>query len=271
MTSKVWFITGASSGFGRLWMLGALRRGDRVAAAARDIAPIQEVVEEFGDGVMPLRLDVTDRAAVATAVAAAHKHFGRIDVVVNNAGYGQHGFVEEFSEDEIRAQMNTNFFGAVWVTQAALPYLRRQGSGHILQVTSAGGLVTAPERAIYCASKFALEGLSETLAAEVKPFGIHVTMIEPGYYATGYTAAAKQASAIAAYADVHAEMGRALGQLLGPPGDAATTVEPVLAIVDAAEPPLRLLLGPGMLDLIKSVYRERLDELEAWYPVTSQA
>jgi NAD(P)-dependent dehydrogenase (short-subunit alcohol dehydrogenase family) len=271
MTSKVWFITGASRGFGRHWMLAALRRGDRVAAAARDIGPFKEVGDEFGDAVYPLRLDVTDRTAVVAAVAAVHDHFGRIDVVVNSAGFGAHGFAEEFSENEIRAEMDTNFFGTVWVTQAVLPHLRRQGSGHILQVTSAGGLVTAPERAVYCASKWALEGFTETLAEEVKPFGIRVTIVEPGYYATGYDAAVKQAAPLPAYADLREAMDRARAEMLGPPSDAAGTVEPVLAVVDAAEPPLRLLVGPGMLDLVKSVYRARLEELEAWYPVASEA
>ncbi len=185
-------------------------------------------------------------------------------MVVNNAGYGQHGFVEEYSENEVRAQMETNFFGAVWVTQAALPYLREQRSGHILQVTSAGGLVTAAERAIYSASKFALEGLSEALAQEVKPFGIHVTMIEPGYYATAYDSAAKTADPMPAYADIHTHAGEALDAVLGTPSDPAETVDPVLEIVDAEAPPLRLLIGPGMLDFVTSVYQGRLEEWAKW-------
>jgi NAD(P)-dependent dehydrogenase (short-subunit alcohol dehydrogenase family) len=264
MDSKVWFITGASRGFGWHWALGALRRGDRVAGAARDVASLEEIRGEFGDALLPLELDVTDRAACVAAVAKAHGHFDRVDVVVNNAGYGQHGFVEEFSEGEIRAQMETNFFGAVWVTQAALPYLRQQRSGHILQVTSAGGLVSAPSRGIYCASKFALEGLSETLAGEVKPLGIHVTMIEPGYYATGYDHAAKQADPILDYADIQTQAAQVLAELLGPPSDPADIVAPVLEIVDADEPPLRLLLGPGMLPLVTSVYHDRLDTWAKW-------
>ena len=158
VTSKVWFITGASSGFGREWTLAAIRRGDRVAAAARDNAALEKIDSDFRDAILPLQLDVTDRASAFVAVATAYEHFGRLDVVVNNAGYGQHGFVEELSENDVRAQMETNFFGAVWITQAALPYLRRQRSGHILQVTSAAGLVSVAERAMYSASKFALEG-----------------------------------------------------------------------------------------------------------------
>lgn len=260
MTSRVWFITGASRGFGREWTLGVLRRGGRVAACARDTAPIEEIRDEFGDAVLPLTLDVTDRAAVATAIAATVERFGQIDVVVNNAGYGQYGFVEEVSEDEIRAQMDTNFFGAVWVTQAALPYLRRQRSGHIVQVTSTAGLVTAADVGVYSASKYALEGLSEALAAEVRPLGIHVTMIEPGLYDTGFAAQAKRATAIADYADAHAQANEALGEILGAASDPADTVESLLAIVDAKVPPLRLLMGPGMFSLVKSVYDERIEE-----------
>jgi NAD(P)-dependent dehydrogenase (short-subunit alcohol dehydrogenase family) len=265
MASKVWFITGASRGFGREWALGALRRGDRVAVAARDVAPLQRMRDDFGDAVLPLQLDVTDRAADIDAVAATHDYFGRLDVVVNNAGYGQCGFVEELSEKELRAQMETNFFGAVWVTQAALPYLRQQRSGHILQVTSTGGLVSAPEVASYCASKFALEGLSEAMAEEVRPFGIHVTLVEPGRYATGFDAATTRADAMPAYAHVHEQAAEALAQILGPASDPASTVGPLLAAVDAEAPPLRLLLGPGMLDLVTSVYGGRFEEWKTWY------
>jgi NAD(P)-dependent dehydrogenase (short-subunit alcohol dehydrogenase family) len=261
MASKVWFITGASRGFGRHWALGALRRGDRVAIAARDFAALKEIRDEFGDAALPLKLDVTDRAGVFTAVATAHEYFGRLDVVVNNAGYGQHGFVEEASETDVRTQMETNFFGAVWVIQAALPYFRSQQSGHFLQVTSIGGLLSVAERAIYCASKFALEGLSEGLADEVKSFGIRVTLIEPGYYATGYDAAAKEPDAIPAYTDIHVQTRESLAATLGTPSDPADTVDLILDVVDAEEPPLRLLVGPGAHTLIASIYRDRLDEL----------
>lgn len=129
MESKTWFITGASRGFGHHWALGALRRGDRVAACARNIDGLEKLREDFGKALLPIRLDVTDRSAVSGAVALAHSHFGALDVVVNNAGYGLHGFVEEVSEQQVRAQMETNFFGVLWVTQAVLPYLRRRRRG----------------------------------------------------------------------------------------------------------------------------------------------
>jgi NAD(P)-dependent dehydrogenase (short-subunit alcohol dehydrogenase family) len=262
VASKAWFITGASRGFGRHWALGALRRGDRVAIAARDFGALEEIRDEFGDAALPLKLDITDRAGVFTAVATAYDYFGRLDVVVNNAGYGQHGFVEEASETDVRAQMETNFFGAVWVVQAALPYFRGQRSGHFLQVTSIAGLMSAAERAIYSASKFALEGLSEGLADEVKSLGIRVTLIEPGYYATGYDAAAKEPETMPAYADIHVQTRESLAAIIGTPSDPADTVDRILEVVDAESPPLRLLVGPGTQPLIASVYRDRLAEWE---------
>ena len=140
MSAKVWFITGTSRGFGREWALAALERGDKVAATARALGSLDGLVAAHGDAVLPMQLDVTDRDAAFAAVAEAHAHFGRLDVVVNNAGYGQFGMVEELSEEEARAQIETNLFGALWVTQAALPFLREQGSGHFLQVSSIGGI-----------------------------------------------------------------------------------------------------------------------------------
>ena len=144
MTQKTWFITGTSRGFGREWTEAALDRGDRVAATARDISTLDDLVEKYGEAILPLQLDVTDREADFAAVEAAHRTFGQLDVVVNNAGYGHFGFVEELTEDEIRAQMETNLFGALWVTQAALPILRSQGSGHIIHVSSIGGISAFP-------------------------------------------------------------------------------------------------------------------------------
>ena len=167
MAEKVWFITGTSRGFGREWAIAALERGDKVAATARDTTSLDDLTAKYGDAILPLQLDVTDRAADFAAVKQAHEHFGRLDVVVNNAGYGQFGFVEEVSEQDARDQIETNVFGALWVTQAALPYLRAQGSGHIIQVSSIGGIVAFPNVGIYHASKWALEGFSQSLAQEV--------------------------------------------------------------------------------------------------------
>ena len=146
MANKTWFITGTSRGFGREWTKAALERGDRVAATARDTSTLDDLKAEHGDALLPLTLDVTDREAAFGAVKQAHEHFGRLDIVVNNAGYGHFGMVEEISEQEARAQIETNLFGALWVTQAALPFLREQGSGHIVQVSSIGGHLGVPER-----------------------------------------------------------------------------------------------------------------------------
>jgi NAD(P)-dependent dehydrogenase (short-subunit alcohol dehydrogenase family) len=164
---KTWFITGTSRGFGREWAIAALERGDKVAAAARDISALDDLVAKYGDAIAPAALDVTDRDADFAAVRRAHERFGRLDVVVNNAGYGQFGMVEEISEAEIRAQLETNLLGALWITQAALPYLRGQGSGHILQVSSIGGISAFMNTGAYHASKWALEGMSQSLAQEV--------------------------------------------------------------------------------------------------------
>ena len=203
MSSKTWFITGTSRGFGREWALAALDRGDSVVATAREASSVDALVAAYGDAVLPIALDVTDRDAVFAAVARAHDHFGRLDVVVNNAGYGQFGMVEELSEAESREQIETNLFGALWVTQAALPYLRAQGSGHFLQVSSIGGISAFPTVGIYHASKWALEGLSQSLAQEVAGFGIKVTLIEPGGYSTDWGgASAKHATALPAYDEV---------------------------------------------------------------------
>jgi NAD(P)-dependent dehydrogenase (short-subunit alcohol dehydrogenase family) len=185
--AKTWFITGASRGFGREWSIAALERGDTVAATARDTTSLDDLVARFGDKILPIQLDVNDRDAVFAAVQQAHDHFGGLDVVVNNAGYGQFGMIEEISEAEARAQFDTNLFGALFVTQAALPYLRAQGSGHILQVSSIGGISAFPNIGMYHASKWALEGMSQALAQEVADFGIKVTLIEPAGYSTDWS------------------------------------------------------------------------------------
>lgn len=159
--SKVWFITGSSKGFGRIWAEAALERGDKVAATARDASTLEELTEKYGDNVLALELDVQDEAADRAAVKEAHEKFGRLDVVVNNAGYGLFGMVEEVSAEQARDQIETNLFGALWVTQAAIPIMREQGSGHVIQVSSIGGVTAFPEVGLYHASKWGLEGFSQ--------------------------------------------------------------------------------------------------------------
>lgn len=269
---KVWFITGTSRGFGRAWAEAALERGDRVAATARDVASLDDLVEKYGDRLFPVQLDVTDREADFAAVRAAHEKFGRLDVVVNNAGYGHFGFIEEVTEEEARAQLETNVFGALWVTQAALPFLRAQGSGHIIQVSSIGGITAFPLVGIYNASKWALEGFSQALAQEVASFGIHVTLVEPAAFATDWAGSSSKHSAESAdYADVHSAVAESRKQRNSTPGDAEASAAAILKVVDAQEPPLRVFFGSGPLALAKADYAERIATWEEWQPVAELA
>ncbi len=270
---KVWFITGASRGFGRVWAKAALRRGDHVAATARNADALAGLVDEFGDAVLPLALDVTDREAAFAAVAAAHAHFGHLDVVINNAGYGHFGFVEEVTEAEMRAQLETNVFGALWVTQAALPILRAQSSGHILQVSSIGGITAYPLLSAYHASKWALEGLSQSLAQEVAPFGMHVTLIEPGPFGTDWGGASAIHSApLADYADIHAQVMEArTKRVSATSASPESTAGAILAIVDAPEPPLRLFLGAAPFATAVADYGSRLQSWAQWQHVSASA
>jgi NAD(P)-dependent dehydrogenase (short-subunit alcohol dehydrogenase family) len=262
---KTWFITGASRGFGREWSIAALERGDTVAATARDPKTLDDLVAQFGDHVLPIQLDVNDRNAVLAAVQQAHDHFGGLDVVVNNAGYGQFGMVEEVSEAEARAQFDTNVFGALFVTQAALPHLRAQGSGHILQVSSIGGISAFPNIGIYNASKWALEGFSQSLAAEVADFGIKVTIIEPGAYSTDWGAAsARHATANPAYDAYREKAAEQRKARAGKPGDPVATRDAVLQLVDAENPPLRVFFGDGPLGIATRDYEQRLATWREW-------
>jgi NAD(P)-dependent dehydrogenase (short-subunit alcohol dehydrogenase family) len=270
--SKTWFITGASRGFGREWAIAALERGDTVAATARDTATLDDLVQQFGDKILPLQLDVTDRDAVLAAVDAAHDRFGALDVVVNNAGYGQFGMVEEISEAEARAQFDTNVFGALFVTQAVLPYLRAQGSGRILQVSSIGGISAFPNIGIYNASKWALEAFSQSLAAEVADFGITVTIIEPGAYSTDWGgASAKHATANPAYDAFREKAAEQRQARAGNPGDPVATRAAVLQVVDAENPPLRIFLGEAPLAIATKDYESRLATWREWEPVSIAA
>jgi NAD(P)-dependent dehydrogenase (short-subunit alcohol dehydrogenase family) len=265
---KTWFITGASRGFGREWALAALERGDRVAATARDLTALDDLVERFGDSLVPLRLDVTDREADFAAVAQAHARLGRLDVVVNNAGYGQFGAIEEISEAELREQMETNLFGAFWVTQAALPFLREQGSGHILQVSSIGGITAFADVGAYHASKWALEGFSQALAQEVAPFGIHVTLIEPTGFSTDWAGpSARHATPLPAYEPMREAATRARATRTPVKGDPRASAAAVLEIVDAPNPPLRAFFGAGNLAVAEAEYARRLDTWREWEPV----
>lgn len=272
MSEKVWFITGTSRGFGREWAIAALDRGDRVAATARNADSLIELVQKYGDAVLPIALDVTDKDAAIAAVGRAHEHFGRLDVVINNAGYGHFGFVEEITEEEARAQMETNFFGALWVTQAALPFLRAQGSGHIIQVSSIGGISAFPLVGIYHASKWALEGLSQALAQEVSGFGINVTLVEPGGFSTDWSGSSSKTSApIADYEELHEVVAAARKARFTAPGDPIATRSAILKVVDADRPPLRIFFGESPLGIAKADYAGRIALWEEWNDVSVEA
>ena len=268
--AKTIFITGASKGFGKIWAEAFLKRGDKVVATARDINSLKGLVDSFGDAVLPLQLDVTDRNASFEAVNKAKQHFGQIDVLINNAGFGLFGAIEETSEAEARQQMETNLFGLLWVTQAVLPIMRAQKSGHIIQVSSVLGVATLPVLGLYNASKFAVEGLTETLAAEVKDFGIKVSLIEPNGYETDWGgSSAVHSQSIDAYDGVKkAFRESSSADIYGKP---EATVEAVLKLIDAENPPLRLFLGKVAYPWVKQVYESRLTEWETWKEVSAAA
>jgi NAD(P)-dependent dehydrogenase (short-subunit alcohol dehydrogenase family) len=268
--AKTWFITGASKGFGREWTEAALERGDKVAATARKVETLDALVETYGDAVLPIQLDVTERDADFEAVKQAADHFGQLDVVVNNAGYGHFGAIEELSEEDVRSQLETNFFGALWVTQAALPILRAQHSGHIIQVSSIGGITAFPTVGAYHASKWALEGFSQALAQEVADFGIKVTLIEPGGFSTDWAGpSAKHSDENPAYSSIREARGRARAG--SPPGDPEASRSAILKVVDADQPPLRIFFGKVPLGIATADYESRLTTWNEWQPVSVEA
>ncbi|RXZ72017.1 SDR family oxidoreductase [Agromyces albus] len=267
--TKVWFVTGSSKGFGRAFVEAALSRGDQVAATARDTDSLADLTEEYGDAVLPLALDVTDTDQVNAAIGAAHEKFGRLDVVINNAGYGLFGAAEEVSLQQVRDQMETNFFGAIAVTNAVLPILREQGSGHIIQISSVGGVTTFPTLSAYNASKWALEGYSESLAQELAGFGVNVTIVEPGGFDTDWGgASATRATPMPQYQPIHDALAKAFAGGVPKPlgfGNA------ILKIVDSEQPPLRVFFGEMPLQMLPGVYQQRLDTWNEWAAVSREA
>jgi NAD(P)-dependent dehydrogenase (short-subunit alcohol dehydrogenase family) len=271
--NKTWFITGASRGFGREFALAALKRGDQVAATARDVSTLQGLHDTF-PGLLPLTLDVTDADAVRDRVAEAEAHFGRLDVVVNNAGYGHFGAVEESTDAELRDQLEANLLGPHRVAQAALPGMRERGTGHIIQISSIGGVIAVPNMGAYCASKWALEALSESLAAEVARYGVHVTLVEPGGYETDWAgSSARRSSPLPAYDAMREETAARRGTSV--PGDPAAAAQALLEVVDAEEPPLRVLFGAlfgtSVTEIARGAYDRRLKEWAAWEDLTARA
>lgn len=270
-THKVWFITGSSRGFGRVWTEAALKRGDKVAATARTLESIAGLKERYKDNVLTLAVDVTKPEQVRKAVAEAHAHFGRLDIVLNNAGYSLVGTIEEAKAEDVKAMYETNVFGALTVIQAALPLLRRQGYGHIMGVSSNLGHVVLPVIGYYCSTKWAFEAIHESLAAEVKAFGIKVTIIEPGAYATefGSPESLKFSDSLEVYADFKASFINNLKNLER--GNPQATPGALFQVADSENPPLRFFLGSHNLPWVKTAYAERLAEWEAWAPVSNAA
>ncbi|GAA3668278.1 SDR family NAD(P)-dependent oxidoreductase [Nonomuraea antimicrobica] len=273
--SKVWFVTGSSRGLGRNFVEAALSRGDKVAATARTTASLDELVVAYGKAVLPLELDVTDKAAVFESVKRAREHYGRLDIIVNNAGYAQVGAIEELTEQDLRDQLETNLFGAMWVIQAALPYLREQGAGHIIQLSSAAGLMAMPLSGAYSASKWALEALNESLAQEAADFGVKVTVIEPGGFATrsGKNPDPLDNGHMSEPNPVYDGLRQRIAAFAGkqPAGDPAAAAQALLKIVDFDNPPLRVLFGQGFYPMLQQVYTDRLKTWADWQDLSAQA
>ena len=276
MSDRIWFITGASRGFGRSFTRAALSAGDRVAATARDTSALDDLVAEHRDAILPIQLDVTDREAAFAAIRQAHDRLGRLDVVVNNAGYGVSGAIEELTEDQARRQIDVNLLGALWVTRAALPILREQGSGWIVQVSSIGGLAAFPLTGIYHASKWGMEGFSETLRQEVAPFGIKVLMVEPSGFRTDWAGSSMdRAAPIGAYEQIEAIAERRAAQQEenngSQPGNPDLAARALLDTLDRDDPPFRLLLGNVAYDVAVDRYQSRLQEFRAGEQVARNA
>jgi NAD(P)-dependent dehydrogenase (short-subunit alcohol dehydrogenase family) len=272
--SKTWLITGSSRGFGRELAKAVLENGDNLVATARRPEQLGELVDRYGERVRAVALDVTDAAAARAAVRTAVDEFGRLDVVVNNAGYANSAPIEEITEDDFRAQLEANLFGVVNVTRAALPVLRAQRSGHIVQFSSVGGRVGgSPGMGAYQTAKFAVEGFSEVLNAEVKPLGIKVLIVEPGAFRTEWsTTSMVRAEVGPDYEQTVGEMNRMREATAASwPGDPVRAAKIIVDVVALAEPPLRLLLGAGAVATAERSSRERAEEAATWAGLSRSA
>ncbi|GIJ75872.1 NADP-dependent 3-hydroxy acid dehydrogenase YdfG [Micromonospora phaseoli] len=267
---RVWFITGATRGLGRAVTEAALATGDRVIGVARDVGPLTELAGRYPDTLVSLPLDVADRAAVEQVVDRAVATFGRLDVVVNNAGSLLLGMLEEATEEQIRQHFDVNFFGAVWVTQAVVPHLRAQGAGQLLQVTSMGSGGGVASVGFYAAGKAALDALSQSIAMELEPFGIKVTIVQPGGYDTGlYTVGTTATTPHPAYEPLRAKLAELWGDDAGPAPETAAPV--IMALVDLPDPPLRLIVGGRSYDIVQQMEHDRVEEYRAWEHLSRQA
>lgn len=270
---QTWFITGASRGFGLELTQQLLRQGHRVAATSRDVAGLRNAVDADSADFLPLAADLGSEASVAEAIRATVERFGRIDVVVNNAGYGQLGSLEELTDAEARENFDVNVFGTLNVIRQVMPQLRAQGGGHVINLSSIAGIVGGfPGWGVYCATKFAVEGLSEALAAEAAPFGVRVTVVEPGYFRTDFLSSGSlrlPAGKMDEYALVRQSEAYHREHMLGnQPGDPAKAAEAIIRVAGEPEPPLHLLLGQDAHDLAASKLQELADERARWKDLT---
>ena len=264
---RVWFITGASSGFGKSLAEAVLARGERAVLTARRIDRLEDLARQHGDRALAIALDVTDADQRSRAVATAIRHFGRIDVLANIAGRGSVGAVEEFAPEQLRAQLELNFFAAAELTRLVLPQMREQGSGHVLNLTSVGGVVSLGGFGAYCAGKFALEGWSDALRDEVAPFGIRVTIVEPGNFRTEFAGDAnmRPEQTLDAYRPSIAPIEDFLyGQAGTQAGDPAKAAALMIEAVDSANPPARLMMGKDAFDLYDRLIAARHKEFDEW-------
>lgn len=270
---KVWFITGASKGLGLALVNQLLATGNPVAATSRDVAELRRSVGVQSANFLPLAVDLATETSVGRAIEATIAQFGRIDVVVNNAGYGQLGSLEELTDREARANFDVNVFGMLNVIRQVMPYLRKQQAGHILNISSIAGITgNFPGWGIYCATKFAVEGLSESLSAEVTPFGVRVTIVEPGYFRTEFLSSGSlriPQVQLEEYTLVRASEAIHQGQIRGnQPGDPEKAVAAMIQITDAPNPPLHLFLGQDAYDATYGKLKALQSDLETWKAVT---
>ena len=268
--TKIWFITGSSRGLGRSLTEAVLAKGDKVAATARNPEQLKDLAEQYPDQLLPVQLDVTDNGQILSAVEQTIKHFGRIDVLVNNAGFGITGAAEAFTEDQVRSQLETNLYAPIAITRAVLPYMRQQRSGHILQISSVGGRVGSAGITIYQAAKFGLGGFSEGLSQEVAPLGIKVICVEPGGFRTDWAGdSMSYAPEIEGYeksVGIRADLFKS--KKFVPMGDPDKAAQVMIAIVDHPQPPLHLILGSEAIGIVKASEAAKLAELEQWLPVS---
>ncbi len=266
---KVWFITGSSRGLGRNLTEAVLQQGDKVAATARNIRQLDDLSQQYGDQILPLALDVTDYKEVHAAVARTVQHFGRIDVLVNNAGFGIIGAAEAYTEEQVRSQLETNLYAPIEITRAVLPYMRQQGGGRILQISSIGGRVGNAGLTMYQAAKFGLSGFTEALAKETGPLGIYVTSVEPGGFRTDWAGASMTyAPEIPGYDTVNQRVDYFKEGKFVPVGDPAKAAKAMVALAQHPAPPVHLVLGSEAIGLLKNADKLRQEEMEEWLPVS---